>query len=181
MASIREVRKLLVPVLVGLVVIDLACVGYLLSPLGRSREARQRDLDGLKGQLAAKRQEVLPARGMDGKLKQASTDIADFYKGRFPSQYSAVSEVLGKLAAANGVQIAAIKYDDKDAPVEGLRKVEIELALSGSYLQEVKFINTLERDKTFFLIDGVTLGEQQGNVRLQLKLETYLRSGAAKS
>jgi hypothetical protein len=181
MASIREVRKRLVPVLIGLVVIDLACVGYLLSPLGRSREARQRDLDGLKVQLAAKRQEVLPARGMDGKLKQASTDIEGFYTGRFPSQYSAVSEVLGKLAAANGVQIAAVKYDDKDAPVEGLRKVEIELALSGSYLQEVKFINALERDKTFFLIDGVTLGEQQGNVRLQLKLETYLRSGAAKS
>jgi hypothetical protein len=181
MASIREVRKRLVPVLIGLVVIDLACVGYLLSPLGRSREARQSDLDGLKVQLAAKRQEVLPARGMDGKLKQASTDIEGFYTGRFPSQYSAVSEVLGKLAAANGVQIAAVKYDDKDAPVEGLRKVEIELALSGSYLQEVKFINALERDKTFFLIDGVTLGEQQGNVRLQLKLETYLRSGAAKS
>ena len=92
-----------------------------------------------------------------------------------------MSEALGKLAAANGIQIAAVKYDDKDAPVEGLRKLEIELALSGSYLQEVKFINALERDKTFFLIDGVTLGEQQGNVRLQLKLETYLRSGAAKS
>jgi len=85
------------------------------------------------------------------------------------------------LAAANGIQIAAVKYDDKDAPVEGLRKVEIELALSGSYLQEVKFINALERDKTFFLINGVTLGEQQGNVRLQLKVDTYLRSGAAKS
>lgn len=181
MASIREIRKMLVPVLIGLVVIDLACVGYLLSPLGRSREARQRDLDGLKVQLAAKRQEVLPARGMDGKLKQASTDIGDFYKVRFPSQYSAVSEALGKLAAANGIQIAAIKYDDKDAPVEGLRKLEIELALSGSYLQEVKFINALERDKTFFVINGVTLGEQQGNVRLQLKVETYLRSGAAKS
>ena len=94
MASIREVRKMLLPVLIGLVVIDLACVGYLLSPLGRSREARQRDLEGLKVQLAAKRQEVLPARGMDGKLKHASTDIADFYTERFPSQYSAVSEVL---------------------------------------------------------------------------------------
>ncbi len=52
---------------------------------------------------------------------------------------------------------------------------------SGSYLQEVKFINELERDKMFFLIDGVALGEQQGNVRLQLKLETYLRSGAETS
>jgi type IV pilus assembly protein PilO len=178
MASIREVRKTLVPLLIALVAINLACVAYLVSPMGRSREARERDLDALKVQVAAKRQEVVPARGMDGKLKQASTDIGDFYKERFPAQYSAVSEELGKVAAATGVQVAAVKYDDKDAPVEGLRKLEMEVALSGSYLQEVKFINALERDKVFFVIDGVTLGEQQGNVRLQLKLETYLRSGA---
>jgi type IV pilus assembly protein PilO len=181
MASIREVRKTLVPVLIGLVVLDLACIGYLLSPAGRSREARQRDLDALQLQLAAKRQEVLPTRGMDGKLKQASTDIDAFYKERFPTQYSSVSEELGKLAAQSGVLIAAVKYDDKDAPVEGLRKLNIEVALSGSYLQEAKFINALERNKLFFVIDGVTLGEQQGNVRLQLKVETYLRSGAATS
>jgi hypothetical protein len=45
----------------------------------------------------------------------------------------------------------------------------------------VKFINGLERDKMFFLIDGINLAEQQGNVRLQLKLETYLRGGTAAS
>lgn len=181
MASIREVRKALVPVLIGLVVIALACVAYLLSPAGRSRAARQRDLDALQAQLAAKRQDVLPTRGMDGKLKQASVDITEFYKDRFPTQYSTVSDELGKLAAQSGVQIAAVKYDDKDAPVEGLRQLNMEVSLSGSYLQEVKFINALERDNLFFVVDGVTLGEQQGNVRLQLKLETYLRSGAATS
>jgi len=181
MASIREVRKTLLPVLIALVVIAAGCVAYLLSPAGRSRQARERDLALLETQVAAKRQEVLPTRGMDGKLKQASADITDFYKDRFPAQYSSVSEELGKLAAANGVQIAAIKYDDKDTPVEGLRNLSIELSLSGSYLEEVKFINALERSKLFFLVDGVTLGEQQGNVRLQLKVETYLHSGAATS
>jgi type IV pilus assembly protein PilO len=181
MASIRETRKMLVPVLVALVVIDLACVGYLLSPMGRSRKARQQDLDVLQAQLATKRQEVLPSRGMDGKLKQASTDIAAFYRERFPTEYSEVSSELGKVAAQSGVQIAAVKYEDKDAPVEGLRKLNIEVALSGSYLQEVKFINALERDKLFFVVDGVTLGEQQGNVRLQLKVETYMHPGATAS
>jgi type IV pilus assembly protein PilO len=178
MASIRETRKTLVPVIIVLSIIVVACFIYLMSPAGRSRDARQRDLDTLKEQLVAKRVEVLPTRGMDGKLKQASTDIGGFYKERFPAQYSTVTEELGKLAAASGVQIATVKYDDKDAPVEGLRTLQMEVALSGSYLQEVKFINALERDKLFFVIDGVTLGEQQGNVRLQLKLETYLHSGA---
>jgi hypothetical protein len=104
-----------------------------------------------------------------------------FYSHRFPAEYSDVSEELGKVAGDTNVHLSGIKYEEKPAPVEDLRKLYIEIALSGDYLQEVKFINGLERDKMFFLIDGIALGEQQGNVRLQLKLETYLRAGAPKS
>ena len=175
MASIREIRKNLMPVLVGLLLLDVACAGYLLSPLGRSRRARLREYAELKTQLAATRKDVEPTRGMDGKLKQANTDIGTFYQDRFPAEYSSITAELGKLASENGVQIASVKYDDKEAPVDNLRRLSMELALSGSYLQEVKFINALERDQMFFLIDGVALGEQQGQVRLQLKVETYLR------
>jgi type IV pilus assembly protein PilO len=177
MASIQEIRKTLMPAVIGLIIVDVVCIGYLLSPYGRSRQARVREYYELRSQLTAKRQDVLPTRGMDGKLKQASEDIDDFYGQRFPAQYSAVAAELGKLAAENNVHFASIKYDDKDAPVDGLRRLNMEVALSGDYLQEVKFINALERSKMFFLIDSIALGEQQGQVRLQLKLETYLRSG----
>ncbi|MGC2109013.1 MAG: hypothetical protein WA655_05810 [Candidatus Korobacteraceae bacterium] len=181
MASIRETRKKLMPVVVALAVIDLVCVGYLLSPAGRSRQARQRDYHELREQLTAKQQEVLPTRGMDQKLVQASKDINTFYDHRLPARYSAISEELGKIAADTGVQYSGVRYDEKSSPLDGLRKLNIEIALSGSYLQEVKFINALERDPMFFLIDGIALGEQQGAVRLQLKLETYLRTGAVAS
>jgi hypothetical protein len=181
MASIRETRKKLMPVVVALAVLVLACIGYLISPAGRSRQARVREYHKLVQQLAAKQQEVLPTRGMDNKLTQASQDIGGFYDHRFAAEYSSVLDELGKVAANTGVHISGVKYDEKDAPIEGLRKLNMEISLSGDYLQEVKFINGLERDKMFFLIDGIALGEQQGNVRLQLKLETYLRSGAATS
>ena len=167
------------PALVALAILDLACVGYLLSPAGRSRQARQREYYELRAQLTKKRQEVLPTRGMDQKLKQASQDATGFKEQRFPTQYSDVAEELGKLAADTGVHFAGVRYDEKEATLAGLRKLNIEITLSGDYLQEVKFINGIERDKVFFLIDGVTLAEQQGNVRLQLKLETYLQNGAA--
>jgi type IV pilus assembly protein PilO len=179
MASIRETRKKLMPVVIALVVLDLACVGYLFSPAGRSRQARQREYVKLRQQLVAKQQEVLPTRGMDQKLKQASKDITGFYDTRFPTEYSSVAEELGKIAADTGVHVSGVKYDEKDAAIEGLRKVTMELSISGDYLQEVKFINSLERSKMFFLIDGITLAEQQGNVRLQLKLETYMREATA--
>ncbi len=179
MASIRETRKKLMPVVIGLVILDLACVGYLLSPAGRSRQARQREYTKLRQHLVAKQQEVLPTRGMDGKLKQASQDISGFYQARFPAEYSVVAEELGKIAGDTGIRLSGVKYEEKDAPIEGLRRLNMEVSLSGDYLQEVKFINALERSKLFFLIDGITLGEQQGNVRLQLKLETYLRGALA--
>jgi type IV pilus assembly protein PilO len=179
MASVRETRTKLMPVVIGLVILDLACVGYIFSPAGRSRQARQREYTKLRQELVVKQQEVLPTRGMDQKLNQASQDITGFYDARFPSQYSAVAEEVGKIAADTGVHLSGVKYEEKDAPIEGLRRLNMELTISGDYLQEVKFINALERSKMFFLIDGITLGEQQGNVRLQLKLETYMRGAVA--
>ena len=68
----------------------------------------------------------------------------------------------------------------KDAETVGVRRMEIEADLSGDYLQLVRFINALERDQMFFLVDSVGLGgEQAGVVKLQLKLETYLKTDAA--
>ena len=181
MASIRETRKKLMPAVIALAVIDLVCIGYLVSPAGRSRQARERDYQDLREQLVAKQQEVLPTRGMDQKLVKASKDITTFYDHRLPARYSAISEELGKIAGDTGVTYSGIKYDEKPSTLDGLRKLTVEIALSGSYLQEVKFINALERSPIFFLIDGIALVEQQGNVRLQLKLETYLRTGALAS
>jgi hypothetical protein len=181
MATIRDIRRTTTPVIAILGLIIIACLVYIFSPAGRSRQAREREYEQLQAEVLAKRKDVLPTRGMDEKLKTASTDIDTFYNQRFPAQYSTVAEVLGKVASETGVHLGPVKYDDKEAPIEGLRKLDIEITLSGDYLQEVKFINALERDKMFFLIDGVSLGEQQANVRLQLKLQTYLRSGMAAS
>jgi type IV pilus assembly protein PilO len=181
MATIRDVRRASMPAIAVLSLLIIGCAIYIFSPAGRSRQAREREYEQLQSEVLAKRQDVLPTRGMDNKLQQASVDIDSFYGSRFPAEYSTVAEELGKVAGETGVHFAAIKYDDKDAGVEGLRKLNIEITLSGDYLQEVKFINALERDKIFFLVDGVALGEQQGNVRLQLKLETYLRTGVLPS
>jgi type IV pilus assembly protein PilO len=55
--------------------------------------------------------------------------------------------------------------------------VEVEAELSGDYLQLVRFINALERNRLFFIVDDLQLGsEQNGIVKLQIKVETYLRS-----
>jgi hypothetical protein len=53
----------------------------------------------------------------------------------------------------------------------------IEADLSGDYLQVMRFINSLERSRLFFLVDSVQIGSDQGGViRLRMRLETYLKA-----
>ena len=180
MADLRRARKRLTTAAIALAVLDVAAIGFLLSPLGRSRSTREIEYAEARRELQIKMRDAVPLRGMDKKLDLARQQIADFYRERFPAQYSAVSSELGKVASQTGVRVSQISYDPKPAEVASLQQVVINANLDGDYLQVVKFINALERDKMFFMVDSLTLAQEQGGiVRLQMKLETYLRSEKA--
>lgn len=163
--------------IIAMAVLDLVAIVYLVSPLGTTRAHRQEERDRLQQQLQVRKREVAPLKDLDKKLLLAQKEIADFYDHRIPSEYSAIPEQLGKLAQTDNVRISAAKYAMEDADVTGLRRVSIEASVDGDYLQVVKFINALERDRMFFIVDSVNLTEQQGGtVKLQVKLETYLKA-----
>jgi len=177
MANLRRARQRFTTVAIVLAALDVVAVGFLLSPFGRSRSVRELEYADARRELQMKIRDAVPLRGMDKKLDVARQEIADFYRERFPSQYSAVSSELGKVASETGVRVSQISYDPKPADVPNLQQVSINANLDGDYLQVVKFINALERDRMFFIVDSLTLAQEQGGmVRLQLKLETYLRS-----
>ena len=121
-----------------------------------------------------------PLEGLDAKLAQATADADKFSEKRLPFAYSEVAAELGKLKKKENVKLTRGQYTE--APVlEGgagaLTEVRMDASLSGDYRPLVLFINGLERDKMFFLIEGVTLtGQQSGTVGLRLRLTTYLRA-----
>jgi type IV pilus assembly protein PilO len=64
-------------------------------------------------------------------------------------------------------------------PDQGLVEVRIDANLTGDYAALVRMISSLERDKIFFIINGLTLtGQQTGTVSLRMRVTTYLRPGA---
>jgi len=72
-----------------------------------------------------------------------------------------------------------LKYKPSEERLGKLQPVEMEADLVGNYTALAKFINALERDDMFFIINSVTLGgEPQGAVKLQVKLEAYLKAGS---
>jgi len=180
MTDVKHTRRKLTIALVALLCLDVACVAVLVSPIGRASRDGRRTESALWSELQTKTHQTLPLHGLDSKIKDAKSEITQFYDERFPDRFAKVPEELGKLAADNGVMLSSVKYSSEDTDVPGIRMVRVEAAIDGDYFKEARFINAVERDKTFFIIDSVALGEQQkGGVHLQIVFETYVRSEAA--
>jgi Type II secretion system (T2SS), protein M subtype b len=177
MPDLKRTRNRLTAVAAALIVVDVVAVVMLMTPVAGSESSRQAQMNQLW--LSLKSRESAPWRGLDKKIPQAQTQIADFYRQRFPDTYSAISTNLDKVGSETGVKVSGEKYSEKDAEIEGIQRVEIAAEVSGDYLQLVRFINALERNQLFFMVDDLELGnEQNGNVKLQIKLETYLRTAS---
>jgi type IV pilus assembly protein PilO len=178
-ADFQDKRRKLQIGVAALGLVDVALLAVLFSPLVGSQRSRNDELDQLWRDLQVKTRQVEPLMNVDKKIVTARKQIDDFYRDRLPARDSAISEELGKIAKQNGVSAGQIRYKWKDAEPVGLRPVEIDGEFSGDYLHLVRFINAVERNPVFFLIDSVQLGgEEGGKVKLQMHMETYLRSEA---
>lgn len=179
MPDLRKTRKDLTIAMVVMAGIDLLAVVLYFSPLIGSAETRRTNLNELQAELTQKTRQVAPLKDLPQKVNVASQQISEFYKRRFPSQNSQILTEIGKLASANGVRIEQGTYKPSDNITVGLQPIEMEYNLGGSYSSLARFINALERDDMFFIINGVTLGgDPQGPVKLSVKVETYLKVGS---
>jgi Tfp pilus assembly protein PilO len=180
MPDLRQTRKHIKTALAVLLGVDVVALVVFFSPLVGSSDSRRQELNQLSTELRSKTLQVAPLTDLPKKVTTANRQIADFYKKRFPTQDSQIAAQFGKLAAANGITIEQAKYKEEEAELGRLQPVEVEADLSGSYVSLAKFINALERDDTLFIISSITLGgEQTGPIKLQMKLETYLKAGTS--
>jgi type IV pilus assembly protein PilO len=161
-----------------MIAVDVVAVAVLISPLVGSTDSRRQELNQLWSELQIKTRQVEPLGNLREKVKTANGQIAEFYKKRFASQQSQIVTQFDKLAAGNGVAVEQTKYKVQDEETGRLHPVEIDAELSGNYVSLAKFINALERDDMFFIISSIQLaGEQKGPIKLQMKLQSYLKVG----
>lgn len=132
-------------------------------------------------ELKTAEQAAVPLRGLDAKLADATAESDRFYRQRLPGSYSEVAAELGTLTKHAGVRLVRVQYLPATVLAgtsAQLNEVRMDATLSGDYRPLVIFMNSLERDKMFFVINAVTLtGQQTGTVSLRLRLTTYLRGG----
>jgi type IV pilus assembly protein PilO len=179
MPDLRHTRKNIKTALAIMAGVDLLALVVYISPLVGSAEGRRQEINQLQTELNTKTRQVAPLKDLHQKVQLASRQIADFYKRRIPEQNSQIAEELGKLTAANGVTIEQVKYKAAEERSGKVQPEEMEADLVGNYSSLARFINALERDEMFFIINSVTLGGQpQGPVKLNVKLEAFLKVGS---
>ena len=177
MPDLRQTRKKIKIALVVMGAVDLLALVIYISPLVGSAETRRQDINFLQAELTTKTKQVAPLKNLPTKVQLASHEIDDFYKKRIPDEQSQILAEVGKLAAANGVGIEQAKYKFAEQSFGKLQPVEVDADFSGNYTALARFINAVERDDMFFIINSITLaGEPQGPVKLNVKLEAYLRA-----
>jgi type IV pilus assembly protein PilO len=184
LTAMQQVRAVLTPLnlhFAGVGVLVLVNL-YLLIHLGLAWSvAHSQDADALaqqRVQLKTAQIAALPLQGLDDKLAKSTEQANEFYKRRLPYAESKVVGELGALAKQQNVRLQGVQYLHSPVPEDPtLTGLQMDARLSGDYRPLVEFLNALERDKSFFLIDGVGLtGQQSGTVNLRLRLTTYLRT-----
>ena len=159
-------------------VLLLACLylGARLFLLGSSTGAQgEAAIAAARARVATSEASAHRLRGLDAKLQVSDTEAARFYRDRLPYAYSVVAAQLGTVAKRTGVRLSRASYV-QSLPDNGVTEVRIDAAVTGEYSAVAHFINGLERDPTFFLIENVALsGAQNGLVNLQMRIGTYLR------
>jgi hypothetical protein len=184
--DLRDLRTQLLIVVGLLVLLDVAAIAVLLSPIRRGGEARQSRYRQLQLEKAATSQAAAATQGMEQKIASAAEQEAAFNRERFMGRYSEMSETLSRIAREAGVRVSDVKYGatsqderDKQKTPAGYEGLEILMQVHGSYTQNMRFINALERQKTLLLIDDVGFGGMKGDeLTVSVHLTTYLRSAA---
>jgi hypothetical protein len=141
-----------------------------------------RSTDALAGkqiELKALDRATAPLRGLDKRVDESRASIASFYSRRIPPNYSSIATRIGDLQVKSGVRLSRVQYTQGPAGSD-LTEISMDAAISGDYPQIMRFVNSLERDQTFFAIREMTLtGQQGGLVNLRLQVSTWLRPADA--
>ena len=136
-------------------------------------------LAGNQLQLKALEMQTAPLRGLDKRVALSRDQIKAFYDDRIPGNYSSFATRIGELQVKSGVRLTRIGYS-QGKPGPDLTEIFIDANLVGDYPQIMHFINSLERDKIFFVVKQMNLtGQQGGVVNLRLQVSTWMRNAAA--
>jgi type IV pilus assembly protein PilO len=164
-----------IAVVAVLAIVNLVLVVQLVLAWNTLRRDGPEQLELRQTELRTAQLQAKPLRNLPQRVGDSTRGANNFYDGRVPGADSAILAELGTLQQKSNVRLSRVQTAFAPA-LRDVTEVRMDASVSGDYTAVMKFINSVERDKMFFVINGLTLSGQQGGlVNLRLKVTTYLR------
>lgn len=172
MNDLTRLKNRFVAIATVLSLISVGLLVYLLWPAasGPTPAALQEQYNSLNAEVAS---------WQKNNPDKVRADLKHLYVEDVPARWSEISEHMEKLFQTTGVTAPGISYqiptDEKNA-LPGIQEVKIDTTVTGDYSKVAGFINALEQDKVFFIINKISLSNQEaGTVSLSITIDTFLR------
>lgn len=138
----------------------------------------------LEREVAVRETEVARLRRAREMLPQARPALAAFLREHIPTEgtgFSAVAVALSNAARTAGVQLENVSYKTRTERNETqLVSVEVSADLQGAYSNLLRYLELLEQDPGFYLIEELAVvSSQRGGLKLQTRLVTYFRRSSS--
>jgi type IV pilus assembly protein PilO len=178
-SGIMSVLNLHIAAVALLAVVNLVLLTQLLLAWNTLRNDRPEQLAMQQTELRTAQLQAMPLRNLPQRVKESQDGAAKFFDTRVAGADSALATELGEIAQKTNVRLGRVQYALAPA-LKDTSEVRIDASVSGDYTPIMRFINSLERDKMFFVINRLTLtGQQGGLVNLRLLVTTYLHGSDA--
>jgi Tfp pilus assembly protein PilO len=180
---LEEKRRLIIPVLAGLVLNAVLFAGAVY-PLGARVRRMEARTQAAGQQLQAAERDAAEARRITQGRDRTDTALKAFYKDVLPSSHAQARQAtflrLTQLAEQHNLEPSRRVTDPAQKKDSALSRLQISMTLRGSYEDIRRFIYEVETGSDFIVIDSVALqqGEDPGSpLTLALALSTYYQAG----
>jgi Tfp pilus assembly protein PilO len=177
-----EKRRYIYPLIIAIVVnvVAFAAVVYPLSVKAGAGEASAR---AAAAQLAAARRDYDAAKATASGKISADAELDKFYHAVLPMDLSEARRITSRvdeLAKAAHVTRKRSGLDESAEQDSTLRKLSMNISLTGQYRDIRRFIYDLETAPEFLILENVVVSQAQENdsgLNVEVKVSTYYRAG----
>ena len=160
--------------------LDAVLLLYAWVAAGSNPRSRSEQLRKLKVQHALLKADVGRADGIRNGLPAVEGECNKFYREQLLDAATGNSTVvadLGQIAGHAGLRAPAVTYKQHGLDKRGVLEISVTATVEGDYPALVRFINGLERSKSFYLLDSLALDQHTGGgIKLNMQFRSYFRS-----
>jgi type IV pilus assembly protein PilO len=176
-------KKIIIAGLAILIVADAALAFYATQSATRFS---RNELAAQKTQIKLLKADIKRALTIQQSIPQTKADCERFENSLHPSSagYSAVTDELMGFAKPAGLQIVSLAFHPKELPGRNMVELGLDATVNGDYKGVVRFLNGLQRSKSLYIIDTLTLASEPtaqavaGPLRVVLSLRSYFKNAA---